>query len=193
MEPVYFEREVYHELIRLREKHNWHFRMRQQQNPSASSTNILLGSLNRWIGTSFWKIDHSMGGAKNDTIGLFFRQIQDGCKFAIDGRQLRRKQCQSQQDIAALCLVERMGIYPFDKFMMKEVDKSETANYTISFESRVFATVEDMMVDVEQFLSEFVPSVDGIIAQISSQLSEFEARRFNTKHTDIFERRLGLK
>lgn len=164
--------------------------MRGKANKDSSGANILLGSLNGWIGTSFWKIDHSMQGAENDTIGLFFRQFENGFQFAIDGRQLRTEDCRSQQDIAALRLVERVEVYPFEKFGMREVDRSKNVNYTVSYESEVFADVDVLMSNVEQFLSEFISSVNEVIAKLGKRFPEFNARKLTTRDTEIFERRL---
>ncbi len=157
------------------------FSLRQKAN-KGSELNYFIGTeRSMYFGTTMWTIPVGFPGSSQDLIDIFFGLDDDNLKYYVEFTQTKNPD--SDQNTSALNLIQNIKEEIRSSIGIgvesKETSKMET--YKTKTSKKKYATIEELLIDLEKDLTSIMPIVERGIITEQKKNSSFIAHRITEK------------
>ncbi len=175
-----YEQKVYNWLNnKNKQDPNFTFSLRQNESKGAELHYFMGGEKSRYLTTTFWNIPAGNRGSLSNCISLVFMYSADYLKYNYDFLLRQTNFPKTEQNISVLNLIKSLVDPLKDSIGISSKGNREVANLEIRTrpQKKGYTNLDEMLRDIDEDLSKFIPIVNKHIAIEKKVNPEFEAHR----------------
>lgn len=166
------------------------FSLRQKAN-KGSELNYFIGTeRSKYFGTTLWTIPVGFPGSSQDLTDIFFGFDDDNLKYYIEFTQTKNPD--SKQNTSALNLIQdiKEEIRSSVGIAVESRKTSKMESYKTKSSEKAYATIEDLLRDLEKQLNIIIPIVEKGIINEQKKNSSFIAHRITEEEFENMQLKL---